>query len=156
MIYTKLTYALKFSVVFLSTIFLLSGCEKDQFKDYEKRIIGVWLVSKVEEMGAITNDLSFREGVYYFEADKSFKYVSSNTRIITGKWAIEKDWQWDGAECEECGMGNNKTLIIDCNTSGSNVLQLFILHDMKFDHANSFNATFTDNRFSATYFFTKQ
>jgi hypothetical protein len=76
----------------LLSLFAFSGCSKDAFKRYEKRIIGTWEITDVDRygIGGSTSSLPFRAGQFTFREDGTLTYVNANNDSYTGTWEIVK------------------------------------------------------------------
>ncbi len=85
----------KISIVAL--IFIFSGCSKDFLKSYERRIVGTWKISYVNNigLGGSSSDLPFNHGTFTFLEDGSLEYTNSANDIFKGKWDIVKKMQGD-------------------------------------------------------------
>ena len=83
------------SLYTLSTIILLSiffsGCSKDFLKRYDKRIIGTWKVTDIDDYG-IGGSISLpfsEDGVFTFSDGGQLVYTY-NSRTYKGSWDIRK------------------------------------------------------------------
>ena len=78
------------SLIFSFTLFL--GCSKDFLKKYERRIVGSWRISDVDNwgIGGSTSNLTFKDGTLTFNSDGSLVYVSPGNVSYQGRWDISK------------------------------------------------------------------
>jgi len=95
------------SLYALSTIILLSfffaGCSKDFLKRYDKRIIGTWKVTDIDDygIGGPISLLPFKEGgSLRFNKDGTLVYTSSSGSVFNGTWDIQKKTVHSGDDSE--------------------------------------------------------
>ena len=87
-------YTLTASVLLLSLSF--ASCSKDFLKRYDKRIIGTWKVTDIDDYGLGGSiSLPFPEqGVFTFSGDGQLTYNHSG-RTYQGSWDIRKEYRDD-------------------------------------------------------------
>jgi hypothetical protein len=81
-----------YTLAFLSSFFLLSGCSKDFLKSYEDRIIGTWRISDVDRIGfwGSTDNLSFKDGSFEFMKGGTMTYTDASGSVYKGTWDLRK------------------------------------------------------------------
>jgi len=81
-----------YTLSILFSILFVSGCSKDVFKRYDKRIVGTWRISDVNSVGfgGNTSDLPFTSGTFAFYANGTLDYVNSANAVFKGSWDIVK------------------------------------------------------------------
>jgi hypothetical protein len=86
-----------FTLTLLFSALLITGCSKDIFKRYEKRILGTWHIVDINRtgIGGSTNELPFQPGTITFNEDRSLTYVSPAGDLYQGHWDIDKDFEYD-------------------------------------------------------------
>lgn len=77
----------------LFSFILLAGCSKDVFKKYDKRIIGNWRITAINNysIGGNLNNLAFRSGNFTFNDDGSIVYTTG-VDTYRGNWDIRKKY----------------------------------------------------------------
>ena len=124
------------SLYTLSTIILLSfffaGCSKDFLKRYDRRIIGTWKVTDIDDYG-IGGSISLpfpEDGVFTFSDDGQLVYVY-NGRTYQGSWDIRK---------EQRAGDNLKSLHITVVDFASLEVRTEYFNEMRFTSTNRFKA----------------
>ena len=86
-----------FTLTLLVSAFLVSGCSKDIFKRYEKRILGTWRIVDINRVGigGSSNELPFQPGTITFNEDRSLTYIAPSGQLFEGNWDIDKDFNND-------------------------------------------------------------
>jgi hypothetical protein len=71
---------------------MFAGCSKDILKKYDKRIIGTWRITDVNNfgLGGNTDNLPFTNGTFTFNDGGSMTYINSANVTFQGHWDIVK------------------------------------------------------------------
>lgn len=119
----------------IACIVLFAGCSKDFLKSYDKRIVGTWEITDVNNQGIFgdKDDLPFTSGSVTFFDDGKLTYINSND-TLSGNWNIVKK------TVETETTQSLQITAVDFTTQ--KVLSQYY-DDITFTGTNSFNATIT-------------
>ena len=122
----------------VALIIIFSSCSKDFLKSYDKRIIGTWKISYVNNigLGGSSSNLPFNNGTLTFLSHGKLEYTNSANEIFEGKWDIVKKMQ---------GEQSIKSLQISAVDFRSHELLTQYYDDMNFTGTNHFKATINSN-----------
>jgi len=122
----------------LGALLVFTGCSKDIFDRYEKKILGDWEAEGIDSYGSGSLPVNFGQGSYHFSGDKSFTFTNLRGIQYNGKWRIQRYGSTD--DCSGCSSDNIRSLLVSA-MEGSG--------DLKSDYFNQISFSGTD-RFSAT------
>ncbi|MET0635407.1 MAG: hypothetical protein ABWZ25_05240 [Chitinophagaceae bacterium] len=125
----KQIYPLLFAAV------LTTGCSKDVFKRYDKRIIGTWELVDVDNrgIGGDQDRLPFRGGTFTFSGNGDLTYIDPETgTVFNGDWNLDR-------------LDNNddeviRVLSIHAVDFNTQAFKSELFEDVRFTGTNRFNA----------------
>jgi hypothetical protein len=140
------------SLYTLSAIILLSfffaNCSKDFLKRYDKRIIGTWKITDIDDYGIGGSiSLAFSEnGVFTFSDGGQLVYAY-NGQTYQGSWDTRKQQVEDGS---------TNTLHLTAVDFTSQVVRTEFFNEMRFTSTNRFKAFINSGLKTYVYHFSKQ